>query len=455
MNTTYRMCRRVLLSGLLLGMALIGFSSCEKEELPQFRIVRQTLAEGEVVDSMLSTIMFTYSQPIQLVDPSLITLDGASVSPWVKGAQLHMEVEGLKGESRYTLTIPKGAIVDVNGQQLPDFKMLFFTSGERELVLQLATQKALGSASLPTLKLYKFLRDNYGLRTISATMANVSFNTNEAQWVYKHTGHWPAMNCVDFIHMGETYANYSDMTTMQDWWDNNGVVLACWHWRVPVAERSEARDFYAKNNSFNPANALIPGTWENTYIEADIVNLVTVLKQFKDANIPVIWRPFHEGAGGWFWWGTGGGETYVQLWRWMFNKLVKEYKLNNLIWVWTTEGNDDNWFPGDDYVDIIGRDIYNESSASNMATEFANIQRRFPNRIITLSECGSVATINNQWQAGARWSWFMPWYDAGRTRSVVSNEFNGTNHQHANITWWNAAFGNRYVLTRQDLPNWK
>lgn len=436
-------------------IALFAFCSCNHTELPQFRIVRQTLAEGEVVDSMLSTIMFTYSQPIRMVDSTLITLEGASVYPWIKGAQLHMEVEGLKGESKYVLRIAKGAIEDTNGQRMPDLNVEFYTSGERELVLQLATQKALGNAALPALKVYKFLRDNYGLKTISGTMANVSFNTNEAQWVNKHTGHWPAMNCIDFIHMGEDFANYSDMTAMQDWYDNNGIVLACWHWRVPVAQGSEVRDFYAKNNTFNPANALIAGTWENAFIEADILNLVQVLQQFKEANIPVIWRPFHEAAGGWFWWGTGGGETYAKLWKWMFIKLVMEHKLNNLIWVWTTEGNDDDWYPGDAYVDIIGRDIYNEATASAIAAEFSAIQNRFPNRIITLSECGSVATINNQWQAGARWSWFMPWYDSGRTRSVVSNEFSGTNHQHANITWWNAAFSNRYVLTRDDMPQWK
>lgn len=455
MNTLYHKSHHVslwLLTLLLLGF---GFSACEKKELPDFHMVRQTLAEGEVVDSMISTIMFTYSQPILLLDSTRITLDGVSISPWVKGAQLHIEVSGLRGESQYTLCINKGAIADINGQQLPDMKLVFNTLGERELTLQLATQKALGTAALPALKVYKFLRENYGIKTLSATMANVSFNTNEAQWVYKHTGHWPAMNCVDFIHMGEPYANYSDMTQMIDWWDNNGIVLACWHWRVPVAQGSEAKDFYAKNNTFNPANAVIPGTWENQFIETDIENLVVILKQFQSAGIPVIWRPFHEAAGGWFWWGTGGGETYVKLWRWMFNKLVVEHRINNLIWVWTTETNDDSWYPGEDYVDIIGRDMYNQSSATAMASEFSSAQRRFPNKIITLSECGSVATVNNQWQAGARWSWFMPWYDAGRTRSVVSNEFNGTNHEHANITWWNAAFGNRYVLTRDDLPDWK
>lgn len=450
-------CRNIGISKFLflISFAVVLFSSCQKEELPEFKLVRQTIAEGEVVDSLLSNITFVYSQPITLLDSTLITLTDCQISSETAGATLRMEISGLRGESQYTLRIGKGAIQDRNGQLLDDMTVTFNTSGEREIVVQLAVQKALGSASLPTLKVYKFLRDNYGLRTLSATMANVSFNTNEAQWVHKHTGKWPAMNCVDFIHMGEEYANYDNMDAMQDWYDNNGLILGCWHWRVPVSEGNTARDFYAQNNKFNVANATVAGTWENAYLEEDIQNLITVLQQFKDRNIPVIWRPFHEAAGGWFWWGTGSGEDYVKLWQWMFNKLVKEARLNNLIWVWTTEMDDDSWYPGDDYVDIIGRDIYNNNSGTALASQFAEIQRKYPNRIITLSECGSVATIPTQWMAGARWSWFMPWYDAGRTRSVVSNEFNGTNHEHANISWWNAAFGNRYVLTRDDLPAWK
>lgn len=437
----------------MLAVMAVGFSSCNNEELPKFRLVRQSLAEGEVVDSLLSTITFVYSQPIELLDSTKIYITECELSSEVAGATLHMEVSGLKGEKQYTLHIGRGAIADIHGQMLDDLDIVFNTSGAREIVIQLATQKALGTASLPALKLYKFLRDNYGLRTISATMANVNFNTNEAQWVHQHTGKWPAMNCVDFIHMGETWANYSNMDVMQDWWDNNGIILGCWHWRVPVSEGNTARDFYTQNNKFNVANATVAGTWENDFLEADIQNLIAVLQQFKDRNIPVIWRPFHEAAGGWFWWGAGTGADYVKLWQWMFQKLVKEAKLNNLIWVWTTEMNDDSWYPGDDYVDIIGRDIYNTSSGDAIASQFAEIQRRFPDRVVTLSECGSVATIPNQWQAGARWSWFMPWYDAGRTVSVVSNEFNGTNHTHANIAWWNAAWGNRYVLSRDDMPD--
>ncbi|MFR5757995.1 MAG: glycosyl hydrolase [Bacteroides cellulosilyticus] len=59
-----------------------------------------------------------------------------------------------------------------------------------------------------------------------------------------------------------------------------------------------------------------------------------------------------------FWWGSDGADTYKKLWRYMFN-FFKEKGINNLIWVWTTQTKDVDFYPGDEYVDIIGRDIYN------------------------------------------------------------------------------------------------
>jgi mannan endo-1,4-beta-mannosidase len=117
--------------------------------------------------------------------------------------------------------------------------------------------------------------------------------------------------------------------------------------------------------------------------------------------------------------------------------------LNNLIWVWTAEPNDgDKWYPGDNYVDIIGRDVYNNQSGNGMYNEYRALKNRYPNKIITLSECGNVAEIADQWSAGATWSWFMPWYDP-------------TGHSYASATYWKNAFANDKVISRDQMPNLK
>lgn len=121
--------------------------------------------------------------------------------------------------------------------------------------------------------------------------------------------------------------------------------------------------------------------------------------------------------------------------------------LNNLIWVWTSQTKDVAFYPGDEYVDIIGRDCYNELSASEIASQYNELKQMWPHKLITLSECGSVAKIKEQWKAGAKWSFFMPWYHYNATSL--------SGHQHADNTWWKDAMEQEYVLTRDDLPSLK
>ena len=168
----------------------------------------------------------------------------------------------------------------------------------------------------------------------------------------------------------------------------------------------------------------------------------------KDAGIPVLWRPLHEAAGGWFWWGTDA-DAFKALWKYMFNYLKAE-GIDNLIWVWTSQTGDDNWYPGDAYVDIVGRDLYGDDAAS-CANNYATLSAKYGNKIVTLSECGwseyanggqggRIANIADQWAAGARWSWFMPWYDNS-----------GAANQHADEAWWKAAMESEYVITRDKV----
>lgn len=166
------------------------------------------------------------------------------------------------------------------------------------------------------------------------------------------------------------------------------------------------------------------------------------MKLLRDADIPVLWRPFHEAAGGWFWWGKDAA-SFKSLWIAMFNYFKTE-GLDNLIWVWTTEGNDADWYPGDQYVDIVGRDVYNKETA-DCVSEYTSIAENYGNKIVSLSECGTVGLISEQWASGARWSWFMPWYDG-------TNE-DGSPVVHADEAWWKDAMSQEFVVSREELPS--
>lgn len=223
-----------------------------------------------------------------------------------------------------------------------------------------------------------------------------------------------------------------DYTAVAVYLENNGTAL----------DPNKDYAFYKADTEFDATNATVEGTWENKVFTEDLKNAAAYLKLLRDADIPVLWRPFHEAAGGWFWWGKDAA-SFKSLWIAMFNYFKTE-GLDNLIWVWTTEGNDADWYPGDQYVDIVGRDVYNKETA-DCVSEYTSIAENYGNKIVSLSECGTVGLISEQWASGARWSWFMPWYDG-------TNE-DGSPAVHADEVWWKDAMSQEFVVSREELPS--
>lgn len=223
-----------------------------------------------------------------------------------------------------------------------------------------------------------------------------------------------------------------DYTAVAVYLENNGTAL----------DPNKDYAFYKADTEFDVTNATVEGTWENKVFTEDLKNAAAYLKLLRDADIPVLWRPFHEAAGGWFWWGKDAA-SFKSLWIAMFNYFKTE-GLDNLIWVWTTEGNDADWYPGDQYVDIVGRDVYNKETA-DCVSEYTSIAENYGNKIVSLSECGTVGLISEQWASGARWSWFMPWYDG-------TNE-DGSPVVHADEAWWKDAMSQEFVVSREELPS--
>ena len=221
-----------------------------------------------------------------------------------------------------------------------------------------------------------------------------------------------------------------DYTAVAVYLESNGTAL----------DPNKDYAFYKADTEFDAANATVEGTWENKVFTEDLKNAAAYLKLLRDADIPVLWRPFHEAAGGWFWWGKDAA-SFKSLWIAMFNYFKTE-GLDNLIWVWTTEGDDADWYPGDQYVDIVGRDIYNKETA-DCVSEYTSIAGNYGNKIVSLSECGTVGLISEQWASGARWSWFMPWYDG-------TNE-DGSPVVHADEAWWKDAMSQEFVVSREEI----
>ena len=323
------------------------------------------------------------------------------------------------------------------------------------------------NATSETRLLYQKLLSFYGKKALSGVVANIDWNIREAENVNQWTGRWPVINVFDFINIHASrdvnkqgWLDYSDMSPVTQWHEAGGVVGMMWHWQVKAnngVNLTCSPGQKAGETSFDPSKVYVDGTAENKQAIHDVDQVAGYLKTMQKKGIPVIWRPLHEaagntyefeGGGAWFWWGAKGAEVYKKLWRWMYDQLVNRHKLNNLIWVWNSQMGDTDWYPGDDVVDIVGRDNY-AALMYPLMKEFKQLQQEHPTKMITLAECGNgdevrMSLWSKIWKQGSRWGWFMPWYDA------AYNQGNSDEHQFAGPEWWKDAWDSGVVVDREE-----
>jgi mannan endo-1,4-beta-mannosidase len=457
----------------ILGLSL---ASCSSEDEPddetttEVKVVSCSVSNNETISPSTSSITITYSSSIVAnTSAGNVTLNNTSCSTTVSGATLTVKV-ALKNATNYTLTVPARYIVGVGTSSFaPAYTVSFNTSGEAVVANFASITNP--SATKEAKNVYNFLVEQNGKKIISGAMANVNNNNDFANWMYNKSGKYPALTCYDFIHLpysGQNWIDYSDITPATTQWQNNGLVAYMWHWLVPASEADyQAKNYsnYSYNASFDIEAALTDGTWQHECINNDIATVAGWLKQLQDAGIPVLWRPLHEAAGDyswgpWFWWGKKGVETTKRLWIYLHDKLVNEYKLNNLIWVWTVQTSDAGQlasadkmkaaYPGDDYVDIIGTDIYAETTDSQIEIYDALIALTNGKKMVTLSETGLLQDPGKCISDGANWSYFMLWYTNDIHKSTKTTDDFGNTVAH--IT---DVMNSSSAITREQMPSLK
>jgi mannan endo-1,4-beta-mannosidase len=242
----------------------------------------------------------------------------------------------------------------------------------------------------------------------------------EAEHMAALTGRYPALLGLDLMDYSPSRVEHgatSDSTEQAlDWSETRGgLVTISWHWNAPTGLVDSTqwpwwKGFYTQATTFDLAKAMNDrGSVERQLLLRDIDAIAAQLQRLEDAGVPVLWRPLHEASAGWFWWGAHGPAPYLALWRLLYDRLVNEHGLHNLIWVWN--GQAAEWYPGDQYVDVVAEDIYDrardydpQESAYLRARDYAG-----GNKLVALSETGTLPDPAELLESRARWSWFMLW----------------------------------------------
>lgn len=206
----------------------------------------------------------------------------------------------------------------------------------------------------------------------------------------------------------EVAENRYTMDTALQWAkENDGIVCLCFHWFSPLGGRDKS--FYARNTDFDPSRVLIAGSVEREAFFHDLDRIALQLQRFRAENIPVLWRPLHEAEGDWFWWGSKGPEVAKELYKLLFHYYVDEKHLDNLLWVWSAPAY--NGYPGDEYVDVIGWDIYaTEHTVTDYKTEYGILRANTgSSKVAALTEVGVVPDVHLLEQSRVPWAYYMTW----------------------------------------------
>ena len=237
----------------------------------------------------------------------------------------------------------------------------------------------------------------------------------------------------------EVEGNYGTLQNAWEWAAKKGIVTLTWHWFSPLGGRSKA--FYARNTEFDASKALADGTPENRALLSDMDVMAGLLRPFCQAGVPILWRPFHEGDGDWFWWGAKGAETVKDLWRLMVERFTQKHQLNNLIWVWNSPVPE--CYPGDDVVDIISCDMYppahQHTAQLDKLAQVKSITQQ--PKIALIGEIGTLPSAEALAQEKAEWVSYMTWCnDFCLTEDFTTNEALREMYEHP------------WAVTKEKLP---
>lgn len=338
------------------------------------------------------------------------------------------------------------------------------------------------NATPETQSLMNYLASVYGEHIISGQQEIYKYGPHDFDYEFNYikdtTGKLPAIRGFDFLNTNPLYGSEDGTVDRMISWvkDSKGIVTASWHITVPkdfsnynIGDKVDwANGTYKPDETdFDTAKVLEEGTKEREYYMLCLKMLAEQIQKLQDAGVPMIFRPLHEAEGGggedgsWFWWGKSGSAVYKDLWKLTYKTLTEDYNLHNIIWEWNsyTFETSTNWYPGDEYVDLVAYDKYNctdwstgsavlvHNDSAIGGTFYSLVEQYGGKKMVAMAENDSIPTLENLQMEKAGWLYFCPWYDGGQDNTnFLSNEIFNKKEDLKEI------YTSDYCITLDELP---
>jgi mannan endo-1,4-beta-mannosidase len=295
-------------------------------------------------------------------------------------------------------------------------------------------------ASSEAKALLEFFYDISGKYTLTGQHNYPNTKSRNSQFTSKYLGKTPVIFSADwgFAKEGDKDA----ITARQDIVEEvkrqhrlGSIITVCWHAVPPTAD--EPVTFRPPENAPPDSLMSVQGQLLDRQFKdvltrgtklykrwcAQVDTIAKYLMQLKNAHIPVLWRPYHEMNGNWFWWGGRTGDNGTsELYRQLFDRLVNYHKLNNLIWVWSVdrpvkpEMRFSEFYPGNEFLDILALDVYGKDFNQSYYDSLVALSKGKP---ILLAEVGNPPTVEIL-SSQPKWSAYIIW--AGSVRSTLKKQ---------------------------------
>ncbi|MBN1998321.1 glycosyl hydrolase family 26 [candidate division KSB1 bacterium] len=340
--------------------------------------------------------------------------------------------------------------------------ILFFTLSSSVFLFACAKEqvKTVNPHATPEArKLLDFLYEIQGRYTLSGQHNFIASGSKYTELIKEKTGKYPIVwgsdfsfcyegdEPIKFQHCGPLNLEVpGDFTSMEDWrsrkvnftgltpqearqkmvanaiekYQQGFIITLMWHACPPgYGDCCDGKKIWAMENRPSQEEwdeLTIDGTELNRAWKQQADTIAGYLKQLQNANVPVLWRPYHEMNGVWFWWCNHKGENgFKKLWIMMYNYFVNDHQLNNLVWVWNTNAPREipgdeafaykEFWPSHDYVDVLAADVYRNDWKQSHHDDLIKLANGKPIAIGEAAPPPNVKVLETQ----PNWAWFMPW----------------------------------------------
>ncbi len=233
--------------------------------------------------------------------------------------------------------------------------------------------------------------------------------------VHEVTGAYPAVYGHDLQHVADflsgNWFDYEKNMARQltiEAYNRGGVNTFSWHYDNPVSQTDGS--FYWANSPVEAVSKILPGGSHHEIYKNSLTEVADFAKSLMGADgklVPVIFRPFHEFDGGWFWWGATHCTVaqYKQLYQFTVTHLRDVLGVRNFLYAWSPDKNFESLsqymerYPGDAYVDVVGSDNYGDlSDQSNPLTasnkyKIVSDYGKSNNKVAAMTETGSTSNL--------------------------------------------------------------